>query len=146
MKGSISCRPTSCRIVMVALLILAGCAHTGPPPRVRSLDADGPHRYHRPVTLQVGWQSYVEQDSAAAQADPWSAPIDSVTTGVTPVLILHYLDDAERIALPMGIDDALLGRIIKSTAMSEMPVKEPLTRYLERVDCMHCHPTTIPLE
>ena len=133
-----------CRICLAGcgfwLVIFAGCANTGPSHRVRSLDADGPHRFHRPVTLQVGWQSY--RDHADSGADSTVGVLNSVATGVIPVVVLHYLDDAERMTLPMRIDDALLGRLIKSTAMTEMPVKEPL----ERADCAHCHPTAIPLE
>ena len=145
-----------CRIYLAGfgfwLVVLAGCANTCPSSRVRSFDAEGPHRFHRPVTLQVGWQSYrdqdvsLESDSTVGVFNSTGAVLDSVATGVIPVLVLHYPDDASRITLPMGIDDALLGRLIKSTAMTEMPVKEPLVRYLERADCAHCHPAAIPLE
>lgn len=137
----------------VALTLLLGLAVSScapktqvASPRMRTLSPDGPSHYHQAVQLQVAWHPYREHELVATGDAVYSAQSATRKEGSMPVLVVSYPDSAQTLSLRMDIDDALLGRLLKHTLMTQKPIVAPLSQYLEEADCAMCHPADVPTD
>ena len=55
-------------------------------------------------------------------------------------------EEEKSIYFGMDIDNELLGRLIKQSLMTQQPITEPLTAFLEDADCSTCHPAEIEIK
>ncbi|NNE69359.1 MAG: hypothetical protein HKN29_03225 [Rhodothermales bacterium] len=115
-----------------------------PPERARMMDADAAS-FHRGITLQVGWRNYRESETVRNEDGSLSIET-SDSTGVAPSIMIVDPLTEEPLWLSMGMDDALFGRLIKHSLMTQVPIYRPFETYMEEASCSRCHPgDKIPL-
>ena len=117
-------------------------------PRVRSFAEWKADYFHHPIEVKIGWYPYKEEEILKTGKHQYSIQKNdsSEIAGKMPAMILTYLDSTESIYFGMDIDNELLGRLIKQSLMTQKPITEPLTAFLEDEDCSTCHPTDIEIK
>ena len=131
--------------ILTAGILFAGCGREAidTTPRVRHIELEGAADFHQPVRLTVGWMPYEEDRVVSENGDTYSvAESGDRKTGKIPALILTY-EDGTTAVLDMNIDNELLGKLIKSSLMSEKPIRRPYTEFMQTADCSTCHPSEV---
>ncbi|NNE48404.1 MAG: hypothetical protein HKN37_17265 [Rhodothermales bacterium] len=109
--------------------------------RYREFRMGEAERYHKPINLQIGWFPYEESRMERMENGDLVVMKDSLmTTGAMPAIVVSYTDTTHLVWLDVDTDDALLGQLIKYSLMTEAPISEPFSEYLQAVDCSDCHP------
>lgn len=133
-------------LFVVLLAVIQACAPAQAPirgNRIRSIPEMQATHHHRPVTLRVGWVPYTEWTES--NADGTASVADSVRFSEMPVIFVAYPDSADGLWLDPSIDDALLGRLVKHSLMTQQPISRPFDEFLGRATCSPCHPERVPL-
>lgn len=115
------------------------------PPQFRTLQVQQATRFHKKIMLEIGWYPYQREQAVAAGTNLWTI-VHSDSGGVEgalPVILVSYPDSSEAVWLDLNIDDALLGRLLKHSLMTEIPIKRPLAEFLQEANCGSCHPAEI---
>lgn len=135
-------------LVFGAASLLAACAPTAQTtaPRTRTMSVDDATRHHQPVQLQVAWREYREHVMRATGDATWAVTDEVAKVGEVPVLVVSYPDTTKDLTLRMDIDDALLGKLLKHTLMTQQPITTPLGQYLQVAQCSSCHPADVDME
>ena len=133
-------------ILIILIFIVFGCANkskiSDDYPKVRKFSEWKSIKYHKDIQMRIGWYPYQQQDIHKTKNSTWTINKDStISAGASPVIILKYPDSTETLWLNMDIDNALLGKLIKHSLMTEIPVKKPFGDFLVEADCAKCHPT-----
>ena len=145
-------------LVTLALLLFAACAsksqlRNDASLKVRKYDKSKTVRYHQPLELKIGWFPYHDETVERKEENVWTVvkeadaqePMHQYTDGAMPMIIINYPDSTQNITLEMNIDDALLGRLLKHSLMTEIPIEMPLKQYMEKADCATCHPADVKI-
>lgn len=132
---------------LLGLGCFAKAQRAAAPPQFRTIDAEEPTRFHKPIRLEVAWYPYHAGQAATAGKHVWTIVREdsSGTMGVMPVILVSYPDSSEGVWLDLDTDDALLGRLLKHSLMTEIPLKRPFTEFLQEADCGKCHPAEIKI-
>lgn len=139
----------------VFCLLLTGCAssrmnntnNTDVNVRARKLKESEPLGFHKAIELTIGWYPYEEGKAIKLDSEHSAVSFDdsSRTGGIVPVIYVSYPDSGQSLTLEMGIDNALLGKLLKHSLMTEIPIRRPFTDFLKEADCAQCHPPEIEL-
>lgn len=135
-------------IFTIILLMLLGCMKSSKyQSRVRNIKPQTAQAYHKPIKLQIGWYPYEESKlQRTGQNEYRIVSEDSLNKkGAMPVIIMSYGDSSRALWIDMDTDEALLGKLLKHSLMTEIPVKWPYQQYFEKADCAKCHPSSIEL-
>lgn len=133
-----------------ALLLLAivtiTCTTTNylQPSRARQLKPSEVSGYHNPVEMKIAWFPYQELEMKKTKDNNWvMIESDSIKGSAIPVIMITYPVTSDSIWIDMNIKSELLGKLIKHTLMTQIPIKEPYGEYLDNASCTHCHPSNI---
>jgi len=61
-------------------------------------------------------------------------------------MIIDYPETEESVMIDMAIDNKLLGKLIKHSAMTMVPISRPYTEFFEKAKCESCHPADIEVD
>ncbi len=116
--------------------------------RIRQLRPDDITSYHAPTRLEIGWVPYQEAKLVMTKKGEWKVVKNDETDkqSVMPMILLTYPEGTDSLWLDMDIDNALLGRLLKHTLMTQLPISRPFTEYFEIAKCSKCHPKDIHLD
>jgi hypothetical protein len=116
--------------------------------RYRRIQKESAIQFHKPVELKIGWYPYNERKMERTGNNVWSiSPSDSADRkGMIPVIHVKNPETDSTLWVYMDIDNELLGKLIKHSLMTEVPIEFPLTEYLEKADCQKCHPQHIEID
>ena len=140
------------RYLVLLVFLVAACASTSKEvstrQSVRTMKSEDPSSYHNEINLQVGWFEYDESALELVEPGVYVESFSDSTTisGKMPVIVLSYPDSGKTFTFGMDVDNELLGKLLKHSLMSEIPVQRPLSGFLERSDCSKCHPSDIPIK
>ena len=117
-------------------------------PRVRSFSEWKADYFHHPIEVKIGWYPYDEELVVKTGEHQYSIQKNdsSAAGGSMPVIVLTYPDSTQSVYFGLDIDNELLGRLIKQSLMTQKPITEPLTVFLEDADCSTCHPADIQIK
>jgi len=134
------------------IVLLLGCASSKPQSpdsrvRIKRFKESNPTGFHKEVEMKIGWLSYEagKVDDLHDSLSVINFDESQTVTGKVPVIILSYPDSSNTLTLVMNIDDALLGKLLKHSLMTEIPIKRPLSEFIKEADCSKCHPADIKL-
>lgn len=135
----------------VIAVIIFTCTQTGElqPSRVMQVQPSEVSAFHRPVSVQIGWFPYREHQLVRTSRDEWQVVKNedgSAKTGAVPQILIRYPHSNDSLWVDMNIDNALLGKLIKHTIMTEAPIKRPFNEYMEVASCKGCHPSDIKID
>ena len=136
--------------LLLAALLMVTCNQTKDlaPTRIMRVNAGGVAAYHPPVSIQVGWFPYEEDKLVRTGKNDWKVVknTEGSNGGVIPQILIAYPNSTDSIWLDMNIDDALLGKLIKHTVMTQVPIERPFADYFELAKCSKCHPSHIKID
>lgn len=117
-------------------------------PRVRSFADWKADYFHHPIEVKIGWYPYEEDSVVKTGTHQYTIQKSDTTeiTGSMPVIILTYPDSTKSIYFGLDINNELLGKLIKQSLMTQKPITEPLSTFLEDADCLTCHPSDIKIK
>ena len=133
--------------ILFTAVMLIGCGRElmDTTPRVRHIKTDGVEDFHKPIRLTVGWMSYEEESVVSDNGSTYHVePADALKTGRIPALQITY-EDGTTSTLDMNISNELLGQLIKSSLMSEQPIRRPYSEFMQTADCSNCHPSEVKI-
>ena len=114
------------------------------PVRARQISPEV-ENFHRAISIQVGWRAYSESE-IQADADGNLHVESADSTGLMPAIRIGDPLAEDGIWISMATDDALFGRLIKHTLMTQQPITRPFQEYMAEASCSSCHPgDRIPL-
>ena len=103
--------------------------------------------FHPELRVSVGWAPYEEKEMVPAGRNKWLVlnGHDAGRTGLMPFLMVTYPKTKDSIYLDMEISNELLGKLIKHSAMTQVPIARPFTSFFDNARCEKCHPPHIRL-
>ena len=101
--------------------------------------------FHKPLEVQIGWMPYKDQKLVMTKSNEWKIikDEDAQAAKAVPIIIIKQGEEKDSIMIDMNIDNALLGRLIKHSIMTEEPIQRPFVEYFEVSKCGKCHPANI---
>lgn len=135
--------------MLLSILMIVACTRTATKQETVSMRTVGPKAvfFHQPMGLKIGWYPYEEAAKYELSEDVWKIVYsDTVRQGYIPVIIVNYTDESKTVWIDMGVDDAILGRLIKQSLMTQKPIRTPFNEYLKASACSTCHPKQIPIK
>ena len=140
------------KIIPLALIALTALTCTQmkelQPTRVRQVQPGDVSGWHQPLTLQIGWFPYKEYSFERTGKNEWRVVKDEEAdnSGDIPEILVTHPNTSDSVWLSMNIDNALLGKLVKHTLMTEEPIFEPLEEYFEVATCGKCHPEHVKID
>lgn len=130
--------------------IIIGCSTSSKtdiqPIKIRKFKEWKAARFHEKVELKIGWYPYEKGNSEKVTSEEWAVSFKDSSgsiDGYMPVIIVDHPSGIDSLFLDMSIDDALLGKLIKHTLMTQIPISRPFRDYLAQADCSICHPQEV---
>ena len=116
------------------------------PTKARRVSPKEVTSYHSPANMKVGWLPYKDLELKRTGKNNWVVvKSDSTKQGAVPVILVTYPETNDSIWLDMNTDNELLGRLMKHTLMTQMPITEPFGDYLVSASCSKCHPSDVEI-
>ena len=114
------------------------------PIKARTIVPSEVSSYHNPANMKIGWVPYKDLELKRTGKDNWVVvKSDSSKQGAIPVILITYPVSGDSIWLDMNTDNEVLGRLMKHTMMTQIPISMPVGEYLEEAKCSKCHPSDV---
>ena len=133
-------------IFLSVVIFTVTCSTTNylEPSRARQLKPAEVRGYHNPAEMKIAWFPYKDIELKKTRDNNWvMVQSDSTKEGALPVIMITYPVTGDSIWIDMNIKSELLGKLVKHTLMTQMPIKQPYGEYLEAASCTHCHPSNV---
>ena len=118
------------------------------PDRTRTLKPNDITSFHPEITIKLGWVPYEDQKLIQTGKNEWKIvqhkPEDKA--GKIPVLFVESPSAEEPILLDMNIENQLLGKLIKHSAITQQAIQRPFAKFFEEAKCQSCHPPEIKVD
>lgn len=138
---------TICCLILAAFITTCKSTIDLVPTNARRVSPKEVTSYHKPANMKIGWLPYKDLEFKKTSKDNWVViKNDSTKEGAIPVILLTYPDSGDSIWLDMNTDNELLGRLMKHTLMTQLPITEPFGDYLVTAACSQCHPSEIKIK
>ncbi len=135
---------------IILVVIIIGCSTSSKtntqPVKIRKFKEWKAARFHEKVELKIGWYPYEKGSSEEVNSEEWAVSFKDSSgsiDGYMPVIILRNGNSNDSLSLGMDIDDEILGKLLKHTLMTQIPIQRPFKDYLAQADCSLCHPQEI---
>ncbi len=118
-------------------------------PSVRHLKPSEVAAYHQAINLTIAWVPYEDsQTLVMTKKDEWKVVRNDgpYKTGNIPVILVTYPGSTDTIWIDMNTDNALLGKLIKHSLMTQEPIRRPFVQFFEEASCQKCHPADVKVK
>jgi hypothetical protein len=116
-------------------------------PTSRTMQPSEISGFHPEISIQIGWVPYQNQHLILNGNNEWRiVPIEGERQGAVPTLLISYPESGDSILLDMNIENEMLGKLIKHSAMTQEPIKRPFHKFFEVAKCQKCHPPEIEVD
>ncbi len=132
-------------IAFIAVNCNRGTQNAILPDTIRMLDPGEISSFHPEISVSLGWVPYQEKEMVPSGKNEWLV-LDAHSNereGKVPVILISYPGSTDSIYLDMDIDNALLGRLIKHSAITQQHIQRPFTTFFEESKCQKCHPPEV---
>ena len=104
--------------------------------------------FHTEMRVKIGWVPYENQKLILTGSNQWKiVPHEEEDkVGYIPTMIISYPESGDSIMLDMNIKNELLGKLIKHSAMTMVPIHRPFIKFFEEAKCQNCHPSDIKVD
>lgn len=118
------------------------------PTRTRQMQPDKVSSYHPPVQMTIAWVPYQEQKLVKTKKDEWTIVRNEASDkqGNVPVLLITYPNSTDTVWIDMNTDNAMLGKLIKHSLMTQQPIQRPFASFFETASCQKCHPSDVKVD
>lgn len=132
--------------ILLGIVFTVTCTSTKhlEPSRARQLKPSEVRGYHTPLEMKIAWFPYKDLELKKSKANNWvMVSSDSARESAIPVIMITYPVSNDSIWIDMNIKNELLGKLVKHSLMTQVPITEPYGTYLETASCTTCHPSNI---
>lgn len=99
------------------------------------------------MTLNIGWVPYRDQKLVKTGKNEWKiVKTEDGKQGAVPFILVNYAGSNDTLFLDMNMDNAMLGKLIKHSLMTQEPIKRPFTEFFETASCQRCHPAEVKVD
>lgn len=117
--------------------------------KVRTWKPEEVSSFHPTIDVQLGWVPY--EDHKIVQTGDFEWKIvkeknESDEEKKIPILFVKSANEAEPIMLEMNIDNELLGKLVKHSAITQQPIRRPFIEFFEEAKCQGCHPEDVEVD
>jgi hypothetical protein len=116
--------------------------------RSRTMQPSEITSFHPEMNIRIGWVPYQDQKLVRTGDNEWKIVhhVEGDGTGSIPTLLVSYPETEDTLFLNMNIENELLGKLIKHSAMTQEPIRRPFTNFFEEAKCQKCHPPHIKID
>ena len=132
--------------ILIAGVLTITCTTTKnlEPSKARQLKPSEVKAYHLPMELKIAWFPYEDLELKKTRANNWvMIESDSTKKSAIPVIMITYPASGDSIWIDMNIKNELLGKLVKHSLMTQVPIFEPYGEYFEQAKCSTCHPSNV---
>lgn len=133
-------------LFFASAIILITCTTTKymEPTKARQLKPEEVRGYHNAVEMKIAWFPYKDLELKKTKENNWvMVNSDSGRTSTVPVIMITYPNSGDSIWIDMNIKNEILGKLVKHTLMTQVPIYEPYGEYFAEAKCSKCHPSNI---
>ena len=114
----------------------------------RTIDPGSISSIHPSVSLTVGWMPYQSHKLVQTGDHEWKIVQNKSDDegGLSPILMVTYPGNPDTLYLDMNIDNELLGKLIKHSAITQQKIARPFSTFFENAKCQNCHPKHIKID
>ena len=137
--------------ILLLLLIIANCNRTAQREmtveNLREMNTAAISSFHPEITISLGWVPYEEKEMVPTGKNQWLVlnAHGPENTGMIPLLVVSFPGTRDSILLDMDMSNELLGKLIKHSAITQVPIQRPFSRFFAEARCGKCHPPHIKL-
>lgn len=135
---------------MLIAFIISNCSKTRElaANRTRMMQPSEMKSFHPEISITVGWMPYQDQQLIRTGRNEWKIikHQEGDREGSVPVILVSYPGSRDSVLLDMNIENELLGKLIKHSAMTQMPIERPFNTYFEEARCQNCHPENVKVD
>jgi hypothetical protein len=113
--------------------------------RVRQVKSKELIGLHDPIKVEIAWLPYQEHQLVRTKRNEWKV-VKNEVAGITsnmPMILVTYPNTSDTMWFDMNVDNEMLGRLMKHSLMTQVPISRPFTEYIEVAKCGKCHPAHI---
>lgn len=116
--------------------------------RTRMMQPSQISSFHPEISITLGWVPYQDQKLVQTGRNEWKIVKhqEGDKARKVPVLVVNYPETKDSILLDMNIENELLGKLIKHSAITQEPIRRPFTTFFEEAKCQKCHPPHIKVD
>ena len=113
--------------------------------RIRSTHPTEVSSFHAPVKMEIAWVPYEEHRLVKTKKNEWKMVKDDDIRVASrmPMILITYPDATDSLWLDMNTDSEMLGKLVKHSMMTQVPISRPFAEYFEVAKCGTCHPSHI---
>ena len=98
------------------------------------------------MEMKIAWFPYENLALKQTKANNWViVESDSTRKSAIPVIMISYPETGDSIWVQMDTKNDLLGKLIKHSLMTQVPISTPYSEYFEKAKCQNCHPADVPV-
>lgn len=104
--------------------------------------------FHTDVTVTVGWIPYQDTKLVQTGDNEWKIMKREQVSekGASPIIVVTYPGSKDTLLLDMNIENEILGKLIKHSVMTQVPISRPFTTFFNEAKCQTCHPAHIDVD
>ena len=116
--------------------------------RSRTINPSDLSSIHPGVSLTVGWMPYQSHKLVQTGDHEWKIVKNESDDngGMSPIIMVTYPGIPDTMYLDMNIDNELLGKLIKHSAITQQRISRPFATFFENAKCETCHPKHIKID
>ena len=134
---------------LLLLIVIVNCNRTASREmtveNLRELTPGAISSFHPEFNVSLGWVPYEEKEMVPTGKNQWLVlnAHSPEKVGLVPLLVVSYPNTQDSIFLDMEISNELLGKLIKHSAITQVPIQRPFSQFFEEAKCERCHPPHI---
>lgn len=115
-----------------------------PPPTAKQLSPHQIKGYHAPMEMKVAWIPYKNLTLKKTKKHNWVVVEDDAgKESALPMIMITYPNSGDTVWVQMSTKNDLLGKLVKHSLMTQVPIKRPYEAYFEDTKCTSCHPSDV---
>ena len=96
------------------------------------------------MEMKVAWIPYKNLTLKKTKKHNWVVVEDDAgKESALPMIMITYPNTSDTVWVQMSTKNDLLGKLVKHSLMTQVPIKRPYEAYFENTKCTSCHPSDV---
>ncbi len=99
------------------------------------------------MNMQIAWIPYKSLKLKETKKHNWVViEDDSGKESALPMIMITSPSSSDTVWVQMSTKNDLLGKLVKHSLMTQVPIKRPYEEYFEQAKCTSCHPSDVKVD
>ncbi len=117
------------------------------PTKVRQIRPSEVNGFHKPLEMQVAWFPYEDRELKLTGDNEWGVfETADQKAGQIPMILVRYPASGDSIWLDMNTENQMLGKLLKHSLITQVPIKRPFLDFFQDASCTNCHPSDVKVD